>query len=275
MSTAVVEQRPTHQSSVKVTQSRVIRSEWTKFHSLRSSKVIVGLTALLTIGLGAIITAVISAQWATHISPGDKARFDPAIAPLQGVHLSQLAVGVLGVLLISGEYATGMIRSSLTVVPARLAVLRAKLAVFTAVVGVTSLASCLAAFVVGEQILGGNGLGTTIASAHAMHTIFGAAIYMLLVGVIGMGLGAVLRNTAAAISTLAGLFFVVPIIFNFLPASWSNNIAPYLPAQAGEAFWNKPDGMAISSPWVALLVLLGWTAAILIPAFARLGRSDA
>jgi hypothetical protein len=274
MSTAVVE-RPAAKSSVKVTQARVIRSEWTKFHSLRSSKVIVALTALLTIGLGAIITAVISAQWATHMSPADKARFDAATAPLQGVHLSQLAVGVLGVLLISGEYATGMIRSSLTVVPSRLPVLRAKLAVFAAVVGLTSLVSCFAAFIVGEQILAGQRLSTTMFSSHAMHTIFGAAIYMLLVGMIGMGLGALLRNTAAAISTLAGLFFVVPIIFNFLPTSWSNNIAPYLPAQAGEAFWNKPEGVAISSPWVALLVLLAWTAAILIPAFVRLGRTDA
>ncbi len=274
MSTGVLE-RPAGKSSVKVTQARVIRSEWTKFHSLRSSKVIVGLTALLTIGLGAIITAVIAAQWATHMSPSDKARFDPAIAPLQGVHLSQLAVGVLGVMLISGEYATGMIRSSLTVVPARMPVLRAKLAVFTAVVGVTSLVSCFVAFLVGEQILDGQGLGVSMASSHALHTIFGAAIYMLLVAVIGMGLGALLRNTAAAISTLAGLFFVVPIIFNFLPSSWSDHIAPYLPAQAGEAFWNKPDGVAISSPWVALLVLLGWTAVILIPAFARLDRSDA
>jgi ABC-type transport system involved in multi-copper enzyme maturation permease subunit len=274
MSTAVVE-RPAFESSVKVTQARVIRSEWTKFHSLRSSKVILGLTALLTIGLGAIITAVVAAQWAKHISPADKARFDPAIAPLQGVHLSQLAVGVLGVLLISGEYATGMIRSSLTVVPSRLPVLRAKLAVFTAVVGVTSLVSCFAAFIVGEQILGGQGLGVTMASSHALHGIFGAAVYMLLVGIIGMGLGALLRNTAAAISSLAGLFFVVPIVFSFLPGSWSDHVAPYLPAQAGEAFWNKADGAAISSPWLALLVLAGWTVAIVIPAAVRMARTDA
>lgn len=274
MSTMVVE-RPTVQAVPKVTQSRVIRSEWTKFHSLRSSKVIVGLTALLTIGLAAIICGVVAAQWATNMSQEDRLRFDPAIAPLQGVHLSQLAVGVLGVLLISGEYATGMIRASLTVVPSRLPVLRAKLAVFTAVVGITSLVSCFVAFFVGEQILSGKAPSTTMASTHSMHTIFGAAIYMLLVGVIGMGLGALLRNTAAAISTLAGLFFVVPIIFNFLPSSWSDHIAPYLPAQAGEAFWNKADGSSIHSPGLALLVLVGWTVAILIPAFVRLARSDA
>jgi ABC-type transport system involved in multi-copper enzyme maturation permease subunit len=209
------------------------------------------------------------------MNPGEKLRFDPAIAPLQGVHLAQLAVGVLGVLLITGEYATGMIRSSLTVVPTRLPVLRAKLAVFTAVVGVTALVSCFVAFFVGEQILAGQRRNTTMASTHSLHTIFGAAIYMLLVGVIGLGLGALLRNTAAAISTLAGLFFVVPIIFNFLPSSWSDHIAPYLPAQAGEAFWNKADGASIHSPGLALLVLVGWTVAILIPAFVRLARSDA
>ncbi|HEX3614404.1 MAG TPA: ABC transporter permease subunit [Sporichthyaceae bacterium] len=274
MSTMVAE-RSAFASSAKVTQARAIRSEWTKFHSLRSSKVTLGLAALLTVGLAAIITAVISAQWATHMSPRDKAQFDPAIAPLQGVHLSMLAVGVLGVLLISGEYATGMIRASLTVVPARMPVLRAKLVVLSTVVGVTALVSSFVAFFVGEAILSGNHLNTSVASTHALHTIFGAAVYMLIVAVIGMALGALLRNTAAAISSLAALFFVVPIIFNFLPSSWSDNIGPYLPAQAGEAFWNKPEGAAISSPWVALLVLCAWAAALLVPAFVRLARSDA
>jgi ABC-2 type transport system permease protein len=273
MSTATIE-GPVVLATPKVTARGVIRSEWTKFHSLRSTKVVLAVFVLLTLGLSALITGLLSAHWAS-VDRAEKARFDPALTPLQGIHLSLLAVGVLGVLLISGEYATGMIRSSLTVVPARLPVLRAKLMVFAAAAGVASLASCFGAFFLGQAILSGDDLETTIGNTHALETVLAAATYVVIVGVMGMALGALLRNTAAAISTLAGLFFVVPILFQFLPESWSSTLGPYLPAQAGEAFWGKPDGYAISSPTAAFAVLCAWAVVLLIPAFVRLARSDA
>jgi ABC-type transport system involved in multi-copper enzyme maturation permease subunit len=261
-------------ASPKVTQLRVIRSEWTKFHSLRSTKVMVAVFVLLTVGLAGLISAVVTAHF-SDMGAAERANFDPALDPLQGIHITQLVIGILGVMLISNEYATGMIRASLTVVPGRYPVLTAKLAVFAGVGGAAALAGTVGGFFVGQTILSDDGLQTSLTNSHSLHVVFGAATYLLLVGVIGMGLGALFRTTSASISTLAGLFFVLPILFRFLPESWSKSVGPYLPAQAGEAFWGKPDGYAISSPTVALLVLLAWTAGILVPAFVRLSRTDA
>jgi len=122
MTTATAPAPVTGYPGMRVTQGRVIRSEWTKFRSLRSSKITLLVAVVLTIGLGALISAVTAAHY-TDMRDARRATFDPIVTSLNGVNIAQLAVGVLGVLLISGEYATGMIRSSLTAVPERLPVL--------------------------------------------------------------------------------------------------------------------------------------------------------
>ena len=258
---------------MKVTQARVIASEWTKFRSLRSTLITLGVSVILTIGLGTLISAVVAAHW-SQASPSDRAGFNAVVTSLNGVHISQLAVGVLGVLLISGEYATGMIRASLTAVPQRLPVLWAKLAVFTTVVGVVSVISTFIAFFLGQAMLSSHHLQVGISSPHAVRMITGAGIYLLLVGLIGMALGGLFRNTAAGISSLVALFFVIPPVLDLLPTSWSNNIGPYLPANAGEAFWGHPDTAHLSA-LAGLLVLLGWTAAAIAAAALRLKTQDA
>jgi ABC-2 type transport system permease protein len=261
-------------SGMGVTQARVIRSEWTKFHSLRSTKIVLFVAALVTIGFAAIVGAVVAAQWDT-LDPISRTRFRAATDPLQGVALSQLAIGVLGVLLISGEYATGMIRSSLTVVPRRLPMLWGKLAVFAAVVGATCLASTLVAFYVGQALLARKDLSVGSTAPHAVRGVVGAAIYLVIIGIMGLGLGTLLRNTAAAISALVALLFVLPIVLNFLPASVSHHVNPYLPDSAGGTFWAHTDGWQVSSPAAALLVLCAWAGALIAAATWRLLRDDA
>jgi len=181
---------------------------------------------------------------------------------------------VLGVLLLSGEYATGMIRASLTVVPRRLPVLWAKIAVFTAVIGVVSVASTFAAFFVGQSLLSSKHIQATISSPHAVRMILGAAVYMVLVGIIGMALGGIMRNTAAGISSLVALFFVIPPLMDLLPSSWSDHIGPYLPSNAGEAFWGNPDGTHLA-PLGGFFTVCVWTAVIVAGAAVRLTRRDA
>ena len=203
---------------MKVTQARVVRSEWTKFRSLRSTNITLLVSVVLTVGLGALISAVTASHWATA-SPGDRAGFNAVVTSLNGVNISQLAVGVLGVLLISGEYATGMIRASLTAVPKRLPVLWAKLGVFAGIVAAVSVASAFAAFFLGQSLLASKHLGVSISSPDALRMVVGAGAYLVLVGVIGMALGGLLRNTAAGISSLVALFFVIPPLLNLLPAS--------------------------------------------------------
>lgn len=258
---------------MRVTQTRVIRSEWTKFRSLRSTKSTLLVAVVLTIGLGALISAVTASHFA-DMREARRASFDPIVTSLTGVNISQLAVGVLGVLLISGEYATGMIRSSLTAAPRRLPVLWAKLAVFAGVVGIASIASTFIAFFLGQSLLAGKTPTASISDPGALRMVIGAGVYLLLVGLIGMALGGLLRNTAAGISSLVALFFVIPPIMGLLPTSWSDTIGPYLPSTAGEAFWGKPD-TAHLSPWAGFAVLCAWTAIAVALAAVRLKRSDA
>jgi ABC-type transport system involved in multi-copper enzyme maturation permease subunit len=258
---------------MKVTQARVIQSEWTKFRSLRSTKIILLVSIVLTIGVSALICAVTASHW-TRLEPGDRASFNAVVSSLNGILISQLAVGVLGVLLISGEYATGMIRASLTAAPKRLPVLWGKLAVFAGVVGTASVVSTFVSFFLGQALLTGHNLRVSITSPGALRMVIAAGVYLLLVGVIGMALGCLLRNTAAGISSLVALFFVIPPILGLLPKSWSNDIGPYLPSNAGEAFWGHPSGSHLA-PWVGLLVLCAWAAGAIALAAVRLTRYDA
>lgn len=260
-------------SGMKVTQARVILSEWTKFRSLRSTLITLLVSVALTVGLGTLISAVTASHW-PQTAAAERAGFNAVVTSLDGVHISQLAVGVLGVLLLSGEYATGMIRASLTAVPKRLPVLWAKLSVFTGVVGVVSIVSTVIAFFLGQAMLSSQHLQVTIGSPDALRMVLGAGVYLLLVGLIGMALGGLLRNTAAGISSLVALFFVIPPVLDLLPKSWANNIGPYLPSNAGEAFWGNPSGAHLSALG-GLFVLLGWTAAAIAAAAVRLKRQDA
>ena len=260
-------------AGMRVSQARVIRSEWTKFQSLRSTRITLLVSVVLTIGVGALISAVIAAHW-PQLDPADKLRFNAVVTSLNGVRISQLAVGVLGVLLISGEYATGMIRASLTVVPRRLPVLWAKIAVCVGVVGVASVASTFIAFFAGQSLLASRHLQVSISSPGALRMVIAAGVYLLLVAIIGIALGGLLRNTAAGISTFVALFFVIPPVLQLLPTSWANNIGPYLPSNAGEASWGRPE-TAHLSPWAGVAVLCAWTAVAVALAAVRLQRDDA
>jgi ABC-2 type transport system permease protein len=260
-------------TGMKVTQWRVIKSEWTKFRSLRSTLITLLVAVILTVGLGALISGVIAAHW-QDMKPGERANFYAVDTSLSGVGIAQLAIGVLGVLLLSGEYATGMIRSSLTAVPKRLTVLWAKISLFAGVVGAVSIASAFAAFFIGQSLLSSKHIDTSISSPDVLRMVVGAGVYMTLVGIIGMALGGLLRNTAAGISSLVAMFFVIPPMMNLLPSSWSDHIAPYLPSNAGQTFWAHQTGTHVSA-LTGFAVLCLWTAAAVGAAAFRMKRSDA
>lgn len=264
---------PADARGMRVTQARVVRSEWTKFRSLRSSYITLLVAVVLTVGLGALICGVTAAHW-THADLQERATFNATDRSLAGVNIAQLAVGVLGVLLITGEYATGMIRASLTVVPKRLPVLWGKLVVFGTVIGIASIISTFAAFFAGQALLSSQHIQVSISSPHALRMVIGAAAYMLIVGIIGLSLGAIMRNTAAGISSLVALFFVIPPIMNLLPSSWADHIGPYLPSNAGAAFWGHPDGAHLSA-LTGFIVLCVWAVVAIVLAALRLTRRDA
>jgi len=258
---------------IRVNLSRVLLSEWTKFRSLRSTAWTLLATVVLTVGLGAAISAGTAARWA-HAGPAERLRFDPTITSLTGVFLAQLAIGVLGVLVVTGEYSTGQIRSSLTAVPRRLPVLWAKVMTFGLVSLAVTTVTSLAAFALGQRLLASTGHAAALGDPGVARAVFGAALYLTVVGLLGIGLGAVLRNTAGAISALVGLLLVVPILANFLPSNWQTMVK-YLPSTAGQSILAvRPDPAALS-PWVGLAVFAAYAVVALAAAAVLLVRRDA
>ena len=265
----------TGQHTLRVTQPRVLLSEWTKFRSLRSTMWTLLTAVVLTIGIGALFSAVTANQYHTF-SAADKASFNPIATSLNGILFSQLAIGVLGVLLISGEYSTGMIRSSLTAVPRRLPVLWAKLGVFAAVAFAVMLVTSFVSFFLGQALLSSHHLGVSISSPNALRDVIGAALYVTVAGIIGMTLGALMRNTAAGISTMVAVFFVLPPVAGLLPKSWSSHFVQYLPSNAGGVLFGGGNNLAHPlAPWTGFGLLCAYAVVLIGFAAWRLRRVDA
>jgi ABC-type transport system involved in multi-copper enzyme maturation permease subunit len=260
---------------LRVTQARVLRSEWTKFRSLRSPVWTMLIAVVLAVGIGALISAVQASHF-DSASAALQAAFEPISVSLAGFGFAQLAVGVLGVLLVSGEYGTGMIRSSLTVVPKRLPVLWAKIAVTAAVVFLVMLVSSIASFFLGQALLDGHGLGVGLGAPGALRAVLGAPLAVTVVAVIGVAIGALVRATAGAISVFAGVFFVLPPLMGLLPESWSDTLSPYLPSQAAAALYRTStfEGSTLA-PWAGFAVLCAYAAVLVGFAAWQLRKRDA
>jgi len=266
--------RPSAAAPKKVTQARVLLSEWTKIRSLRSTIFSLLAAVVFIVGLAILVPMVTVSHWPPR-DPREALGFDPTTRTLSGIFLAQLAVGVLGVLLITGEYATGMIRATFAAVPARLPVLWAKAAVFAAVTLLLMVPTVLGAFLIGQSILTSKHLQTTLSIPGVLRAVIGAALFLTVVGLLGIGLGALLRNTAGGISTLFGLLFVLPIIVRFLPSSWSDPINKYLPSNAGEAITHVHPDPTLLAPWAGFGLFCGYAVVVLIAAAISVRMRDA
>ncbi len=262
----------------RVTQMRVALSEWTKLRTLRSTRYALLAGVATTIGFAIIPALVNATRWNT-MSAADRAGFHPLETSLIGVSVAQLAIGVLGVLVITGEYSTGMIRSTFAAVPKRLPVLWAKTGVFGLVTLVLAVPSTLIAFFSAQAILKGHSLnGHDIALSFSdpgvSRAVIGGALYLTLVGLLGLGLGAIVRNAAGGISALAGILFVLPPLMSVLPASWGNAISPYLPSNAGQAIMQTGNPAHTLAPWTGLGLLAAYTATAIAAAAIQLRRRN-
>lgn len=257
-----------------VTLPRVLRSEWTKLWSLRSTRwsLLAGFIAMA--GLGPLIAAITMARW-NQLGAGDRLHFNAIDHSLGGFNLAQLAIGVLGVLIISGEYSTGQIRSSLMAVPRRLPVLWAKLLVFAAVAFALMLVAGLIAFFSAQSIFTEHHVNVSLGHAPALRTLFGVVLFMTVTGMLCTALGAILRSTAGGISAYVGLLFVLPGISAILPSSVSNAINPYLPSSAGRTLAQATRDAHTLSPWAGFALYCGYTAVAIAVAAYLLVRRDA
>jgi ABC-2 type transport system permease protein len=255
-----------------VTQRRVLASEWIKMRSLRSTILTLAAAVVAMVVLAWLVGWATNAHWSS-MHPDERASFNPIDRSLAGVNLAQLAIGVLGVLLVTGEYATGMIRATFAAAPRRLPVLWAKAALYAVVTFVLLLVSAFAAFVIGQHFLASH--GTTLGAPHAWRAIMGVAGYLTLVGVLAVAFGFMIRSTAGGIATLFGLLLVVPGVGQLLPASWQTHTLPYLPSNAGSSIFSVHTDPSALSPGTGLLVLCIWVAAALTGAAVVLRRRDA
>jgi ABC-2 type transport system permease protein len=253
-----------------VTLRRVIESEWIKFRTLRSSWVTLGAAVLVMIGLGMVIGYYTGKDFA-GVAPEDAA---PS-APLQGSIGAQLLIGILGVLFVSGEYATGMIRSSLAAVPKRLPVLAAKAAVFGAIVLLTMVASSFGAFLAARAFLSYYGHASSLTDPGVLRVVIGTGVYLTLIGLLGAALGWLARSTPGGITAFAGLILVLPGLLQVLPGTWGQTVAHYLPEQAGEAFITSIHTDGALQPWTGLGVLTLWVTVATGAAVLVLKRRDA
>jgi hypothetical protein len=262
----------------RVTQLRVAASEWTKLRTLRSTRYTLLAGVAITIGFAIIPALVNASRWGT-MSAADRAGFHPLETTLIGVSFAQLAFGVLGALVITGEYSTGMIRSTFAAVPKRLPVLWAKAGVFGLVTLVLAVPSTLIAFFAAQAILkghtlNGHDISLSFSDPGVARAVIGGAIYLMISGLFGLGLGAILRNTAAAISAFAAILFVLPPLMSVLPSSWDNAISPYLPSNAGRAIMQTGSPAHTLAPWTGLGLFAAYTAVVIAVAAIQLRRRD-
>ncbi|MEV5955408.1 ABC transporter permease [Streptomyces sp. NPDC051987] len=275
----VTELSPTRADSrtYKVTGPRVLRAEWAKFWSLRSSWITLGVAVVLLVALGAIASATYSPDATAQGGPpgpgsGDQ---DAVSLALLGVTFSSLAIGVLGVLLSAGEYTTGMIRSTLTAVPRRVPVLWSKAAVIGPITLVLTTLGALAAFQLGTLGLDGEKIALSLGDDGVLRSLAGAGLYLALVAVAGVALGTLLRSSAGAIAVLVGVLLILPGLASLLPDSLYDNINPYFPSNAGSAMYALHQSSDALSPGAGLAVFAGWVALTLAGAAWRLVKTDA
>ncbi len=264
---------PVRMTRGRVTLRRVIHSEWIKLRSVRSTVLTILAAAGAVVALGLLFTGTASGSIGPAVMGGQSGTGDPIGASLGGVDLAQLIIGVLGVILVTGEYATGVIRSSLASVPRRIPVLSAKAIVLGAATLVCMLMASFAAFLGGQAILGP--AGASLADTGALRAVIGAAIYLAGVSLLGLAAGAILRGTAAAIGALFTVMYVIPGLFPLLPHSWNDAVGPYLPSRAGTAFMHATHTAGSLGPWIGLAVFAGYIVAALTAAAFLLKRRDA
>jgi ABC-2 type transport system permease protein len=259
----------------RLTGGGILRSEWIKLRTVRSTVWSYVVVLAASIGLAALMASTFPVDDLVG-APADQQTGLVVQAATSGALFGQLVVAVLGVLVISGEYSTGMIRSTLAAVPRRLGALWAKAIVLFLATFVVGLVSSFGAFLVAAPIFAANGIQASLLDEGVPAALVGSALYLALVAVLSLGMGAILRNSAGGIAAAVGVILILPIVFMLIPTQWASDLGAYTPSSAGGALYSfgpVPDGSL--APWQGGLVLLAWVAAALIIGAALLKRRDA
>lgn len=273
--TADAAKHPSPAQREVVTQARVVHSEWAKLWSLRSTRWSIAVAFISMAALGIVVSSINMSRWST-MTQYDQLHYDAIDRSLAGINFAQLAIGVLGVLVITGEYSTGMIRSSFMAVPRRLPVLWAKIGVFSAVTFVLILVGAFISFLISAPIVHAH-VPVSISQPHALRAVVGTALVMAVLAVACVSIGALIRNTAGGIATFAAIYFALPGIVEVLGTSIKNSVSPYLPSSAAATLYTAtPDpGSHSLSPWGGFALFCGYTLVTLVVAAYLMRKRDA
>jgi ABC-2 type transport system permease protein len=273
--TTITRAGPDHRADFRAsTFADVLRSEWVKLRSVRSTFWALTVTVVLGIALGAVISAVAAHGYA-RFSVSEKQSWDPTGVSQSGMVIAQLAIVVLGVLIISSEYSSGMIRTSLIAVPKRGRVLAAKALVFAVVTFVVGEVTCFAAFFVGQAFISGHAPHAALGDPGVARAVAGGGLYLAALAVLSVAAGALLRHPAAAITCMIAVLLVLPAIAQALPDSWRNPVNEFWPTQAGSQLTSVYHSAHTLQPWPGFGVMCVFVAIVYAVAWALLDRRDA
>jgi ABC-2 type transport system permease protein len=252
----------------------VLRSEWTKTRSVSSTFWTLGVAIGLGIGLGALISALSSRHYSKDTLV-TRLLWDPTSISCAGLSIAQLAIGVLGIMLITTEYSTRAIAPSLAAVPRRGRYLAAKATITLGVTLVVSVVTAFAAFFIGQALISGHAPTADLGQPHVLRALIGCCLYGALIGLLGLALGTLLRSAAGAIAVLVAILFVLPAIAAALPSNIEHTVEKFWPTQAGQQITNVVRPAHALPPWAGLGVMIGFVAVVFAAAYVALDRRDA
>jgi ABC-2 type transport system permease protein len=253
------------------TRGAVLLSEWTKVRTVRSTLITLVIAFVVTVGLGALISAITSGQWDKQTA-SERASFDPTSTSFSGIYLGQLAVIVFAVLVIANEYSSGMIRATLAAVPKRGTLLVSKVAVVLALVLPVALATSFVTFFLGQALLGSH--GTSLGKDNVLRAVLGMAVYMTFIALLSLGVGFMLRKPVLSLGLLMPFFFLISPILSAVPKV--KTVAHYFPDQAGAQMVRVTGTSSVPyGPLAGFFICLAWVAVCLLGGYLLLRHRDA
>ena len=269
--------RPTAASLPRLSAVGILRSEWVKLRSVRSTVWSYAIIVVVSFAIALLLAATIDYDGAAP--PAEMQTSIVLQASTFGIYFGQLIVGVLGVLTISGEYSTGMIRSTLTAVPKRLPALAAKALVLFVTTFVVGLISVFGSLLIASPLLAASGVEADYGDGALIGNLLLAALYLALVAVFALGLGTILRSSAGGIAASLGTILLLPTIVSLIAAltqaEWANDLMPYLFTNAGTGMYTPSLGGEGLGQGQNTLVVLAWVAVSLVGGALLLKRRDA
>ncbi|WP_432521414.1 ABC transporter permease [Kineococcus sp. SYSU DK006] len=269
MSAVALEQQQFTPVERRVTFGGLLRSEWIKFWSVRSIVVTMAVAFVAIVGLGVLLAWATASSFADPETAQQMAAqgFDPVSASLQGAQMASLIVAAVGVIVIAGEFSTGMIRTSFAAAPGRLGVYAAKAVVLAVSVAVVMGVGVLLAFLLGQAVLEREGVGASLGDENVVRALLGHVAMLTGFALSGLAVGALLRNSAGAICTVLAAIFVVPLLLMAVPESWggetireyyfTNTTINALGVTDQSAYLEPAAGLALFAVWIAVLLGLG------------------